>query len=147
METSKFALLIRYATFNVLALLSCLAAFVPADPIPVRYKEGSVHGYLAMCTLEGKVVASGDLIQTVHGVRVASHLVYHFKDGSIDDDMAVSSPRGTFRRISWIQAKRKSKPITSIFRPSWRTEPSTASSTQPHLGVPVGLMLQTVSSP
>ena len=32
-----------------------------ADPVPVVYPEGTVRGYLAMRTLDGKLVASGDL--------------------------------------------------------------------------------------
>ena len=100
MELSKFTLLIRRATATLLAALLYLPALLCAEPIPVRYKEGSVHGYLAMRTLDGKVVASGDLMQTVHGDRVVSHLVYHFKDGSIDDDTAIFSQRGAFRLIS-----------------------------------------------
>ena len=71
-----------------------------ADQIPVRYTEGSVHGYLAIRSLDGKIVGSGDLIQTVHGQRVVSRLVYRFKDGSIDDDTAVFTQSGHFRLIS-----------------------------------------------
>ena len=71
-----------------------------ADPIPVLYKEGSVHGYLALRSLDGKILAAGDLIQTVHGNRLVSRLVYHFRDGSLDDDTAVFTQEGHFRLIS-----------------------------------------------
>ena len=71
-----------------------------ADPIAVRYKEGSVHGYLALRTLDGEIVAAGDLIQTVRGDRLISRLVYHFRDGSLDDDTAVFTQEGHFRLIS-----------------------------------------------
>jgi len=70
-----------------------------ADPVAVRYMEGSEHGYLVLRTLEGKIVAAGDLIQTVHGDRVTSHLVFHFKDGSVDDETAVFSQREKSRLI------------------------------------------------
>ena len=59
-----------------------------------------MHGYLALRTLEGKLVAAGDIIQTVHGSRVVSRLVYHFRDGSIDDDTATFTQRGHFRLLS-----------------------------------------------
>jgi hypothetical protein len=45
-------------------------------------------------------VASGDFISTTHGNRVTTHLVYRFKDGSIDDEVAVFSQRGHFQLIS-----------------------------------------------
>jgi hypothetical protein len=73
---------------------------MPADPIAVRYPEGSAHGFLVVRTLEGKIVAAGDLIQTVHGDRVVSQLVFRFQDGSIDDESAIFSQRGAFRLIS-----------------------------------------------
>ena len=71
-----------------------------SEPIPVRYQEGSVHGYLALRSLDGKLIAAGDLIQSVQGGRLISRLVYRFKDGSIDDDTAVFTQRGHFRLIS-----------------------------------------------
>ena len=71
-----------------------------AEPVPVRYVEGSVHGYLALRSLDGKVVAAGDLTQTVHGGLLTSRLIYRFKDGSIDDDTAVFTQNGYFRLVS-----------------------------------------------
>ena len=72
-----------------------------AEPIAVRYKEGSVHGFLALRTMEGKTLAARDLIQVSHGNRVTSHLVFRFKDGSVDDETAVFSQRLNFRLISY----------------------------------------------
>ena len=71
-----------------------------ADPVRVQYKEGSVHGYLALRSLNGKIIAAGDLIQTVQGNRLTSRLVYHFRDGSIDDDTAVFTQSVYFRLLS-----------------------------------------------
>jgi hypothetical protein len=71
-----------------------------AEPIPVRYLEGAVHGYLALRSLDGKVVAAGDLTQTVHGGLLTSRLIYRFKDGSIDDDTAVFTQNGYFRLVN-----------------------------------------------
>lgn len=91
----------RFALAGVLGLSMFQAAGAPeAEPVHVQYREGSVHGFLSLRTLEGKIVASGDLIQTVRGKRVSSRLIYHFRDGSIDDDSAVFSQNGVFRLIS-----------------------------------------------
>jgi hypothetical protein len=73
---------------------------VSGEPIPVRYPEGTTHGFLALRTLEGKLLASGELTEVLHGNQVVSRLVFRFKDGSVDDDMAIFSQRGTFRLIS-----------------------------------------------
>ena len=66
----------------------------------MRYKEGSVHGFLVLRTMEGKTLAAGDLIQVIRGDRVVSRLVFRFKDGSVDDETAIFSQRGNFRLIS-----------------------------------------------
>ena len=71
-----------------------------AESIPVRYPEGTTHGFLALRSLEGKLLAAGDLTEVIHGNKVVSHLVFRFKDGSVDDDTTVFSQHGAFRLIS-----------------------------------------------
>jgi hypothetical protein len=73
---------------------------LPAEPIPVRYREGTEHGFLAVRTLEGKILAAGDLTQTVRKNDVVSRLVFRFKDGSVDDETATFSQQQNFRLIS-----------------------------------------------
>jgi hypothetical protein len=58
--------------------------------------EGTVHGFLALRSKEGRVIAVGDLYEVVRGYRVTSRLLFHFKDGSVDDETTVFSQRGTF---------------------------------------------------
>jgi hypothetical protein len=49
---------------------------------------------------EGKLLAAGDAMQTVRGDRVTLRLVFHFKDGSIDDETTVYRQRTHFQLIS-----------------------------------------------
>ena len=77
-----------------------LPSRLAADPVAAHHPEGTLHGYLALRGEDGKVLASGDLIQTVRGAVVTAHLVFHFKDGSLDDETAVFSQRGNFQLIS-----------------------------------------------
>jgi hypothetical protein len=81
----------------VLSLQICV---VQAEPVAVRYPEGVTHGFLVLRTLQGKDVADGDLTQFVRGDRVTRRLVFHFKDGSINDETVVFSQRGSFRLLS-----------------------------------------------
>ena len=83
-----------------LAFVALLSAGASAERIPVRHAEGLVHGFLALRTLEGETLASGELIQSAHGSRVSSRLVFHFKDGSLHDETAVYSQNRVFRLIS-----------------------------------------------
>ena len=81
--------------FAILLLRSPLSA----EPIPLRYPEGTTHGFLALRTLDGKLLAA-DLTEVLHGNEVVAHLVFRFKDGSVDDGRTVFSQRGTFQLVS-----------------------------------------------
>lgn len=73
---------------------------LPAELVAARHAEGVVHGFLVLRTLEGDLLAAGDLIQSARGDRVTSRLVFHFKDGSIHDESVVFSQRGSFQLLS-----------------------------------------------
>jgi hypothetical protein len=51
-------------------------------------------------TLEGKVLAVGDLVQVSNGDRVVSRLTYRFRDGSVDDETTVFTQRKVFQLVS-----------------------------------------------
>lgn len=82
------------------ALAFVLQPFLRAEPVPVRHVEGTLHGFLALRSQAGQLLAIGESTQTVRGDRVTSQVVYRFKDGSIDDETTVYSQSGTFRLIS-----------------------------------------------
>lgn len=86
------------------AALVFTAAFwpgvLPAEPVAVRYTEGSLQGFLVLRTLDDQLLADGDLIQTVSGDQVTARLVFRFKDGSIHDETTVYSQRQRFQLIS-----------------------------------------------
>jgi hypothetical protein len=82
-------------------LLTGLAAgALPAETVAVRHAEGLVRGFLVLRSTSGAFLASGDLIQTSRGDRVTSRLVFHFKDGSIQDETAVFTQSGRFRLLT-----------------------------------------------
>jgi hypothetical protein len=91
-------------SLRVLAIqFSCAAAFlgvIGAQPVAVRQTEGALHGFLALNSLNGEQVATGDLEQVARGNRVTSQLVFHFKDGSVQEETTVFSQSGHFRLLS-----------------------------------------------
>jgi len=91
-----------YQPFLLAGVLACsaLSPTLQAEPIPVLHLEGTLHGYLVVRTPEGKLLASGDLIQTVKGNRVTGELIFHFKDGSLDDENFVYEQRQAFSLIT-----------------------------------------------
>jgi len=90
--------------FAACIALACAAAVqagsIPADPLTVRQLEGQLHGFLVLRSPDGAIIADGDLIQTTHGSQIHSRLVFHFKDGSLQDETAIFSQRGRFRLLS-----------------------------------------------
>jgi hypothetical protein len=73
-------------TFFLLCAGFC--AGLRADPIPAAFKQGTLHGFLVLKSQDGTVIAAGDQINTVRNGVVKAELVFHFKDGSLDDEVA-----------------------------------------------------------
>jgi hypothetical protein len=79
------------------AILSAtLCASARAEPIPVQKMEGVVHGFLVLRSLEGDLLAEGDLIQVPRRGRIESRLTFRFRDGSIHDEQVIFSQERVF---------------------------------------------------
>jgi hypothetical protein len=81
-------------------LIAVISARLHSEPIPVRHPQGSAHGFLVLKTMAGEPIATGDATQIIHGDRVTSRVIFHFRDGSLDDETTVFSQRRVFRLIS-----------------------------------------------
>ncbi len=95
-----FAQRFRVRSLLLLLLACALQPTAHADTVAVRSVQGSLRGFLEVSNGDGQVVASGDSFQVVQGGRVISRTVFHFKDGSIDDETTVYTQRLVFRLIS-----------------------------------------------
>lgn len=93
---NRKVLLCLYLFLGLLSPVSVLTS----QQVAVRHPLGNSHGFLLLRGADGKPLATGDSIQTVQGDRVTSHLVFRFKDGSIDDETTVFLQRGHFNLIS-----------------------------------------------
>ncbi|HKV80146.1 MAG TPA: hypothetical protein VJP02_18505 [Candidatus Sulfotelmatobacter sp.] len=86
----------------LLAVMSVLTGVLLGDSsVPVRTKEGLTHGFLVLSTLDGKQIAVGDLTEVARGNKVTTRLIFHFGDGSLQDETTVFSQRRTFSLISY----------------------------------------------
>jgi hypothetical protein len=86
---------------SVVIVTSALwAAVTAAEPVAVRHTEGSLRGFLVLRTLDGQVLADGELTQTVRGDRVTARLLFRFKDGSTHEETTVYSQREQLKLIS-----------------------------------------------
>lgn len=80
-------------------ILTAGSLILQAEPIHVRYRQGSSHGFVGLKALNGALVAVGEVTQTVHGDEVTSRLVLRFPDGSVDDDLTTFTQHDTFRLV------------------------------------------------
>lgn len=66
----------------------------------MRYYEGVSHGFAVLRSMEGEILAEGDMIQVVKWQQVTSEVVFHFRDGSLYDEVTIYSQKRVFRLIS-----------------------------------------------
>ena len=85
-----------------LTLLTVTLATHPtlADPIPVKHAQGMVHGFLTIHSGAGLTIGYGEFTQTTDGDRITDRLVYHFRDGSLDDETTIFTQHETFKFVS-----------------------------------------------
>lgn len=95
----------RRAVTVALALLVAVAARAPAQQdvrrvepagIPVRYPEGTVHGFLTLRTAAGAPLAHGDLVQVVRDGAIDSRMVFHFPDASVFEETVTFTQKSVF---------------------------------------------------
>ena len=88
-----------FAALTVAALFH--AARPLAEPVVTHQTEGTNHGLLALRGLDGTLLASGEQTQVLRGSQVTMHLVFRFKDGSVDEERTIFSQRGDLRLITY----------------------------------------------
>lgn len=91
----------RRLKLAALILVSCLGdGALSGESVAVRYAEGVVRGFLVLRAPDGSVIANGDSIQFARAGRVTNRLVFHFRDGSLQDETAVFTQRKQFQLVS-----------------------------------------------
>ena len=83
----------------IVLLCSGGSVLLRAESVAVLHQEGTLRGFLELLDSDGKRIANGALIQTVKDDVVRSELVFHFRDGSLDDESSVFTQRGTFHLL------------------------------------------------
>jgi hypothetical protein len=76
------------------------ASRVEGQGVSVRYRQGTLHGFLTLRDQDGRILATGDLTQVPDGDRITARIVLHFRDGSVNDETTVYSQKQIFRLIS-----------------------------------------------
>lgn len=98
MTTNDLSRLLKLARWACLVSLSLALTF--ADAIPVKQRQGAMHGFLVLKSAEDKVIATGDQINEISGDSVRSRLTFHFRDGSLDDELTTFTQGKIFQLVS-----------------------------------------------
>jgi hypothetical protein len=85
---------------------ACLALFflalsrgersVAPAALPVRWSEGTLHGFLELRTQAGALLAHGDLLQVPRDSDIESRLVFEFADSSVFRETVRFTQHGVF---------------------------------------------------
>jgi hypothetical protein len=96
-------MVLRSRVLAILLISTCILSGVAAlaSPVAVRYREGFIHGFLVLSTLDGVTIAAGDLTQVARGDQVTTQVAFRFKDGSRQEETTVFSQRREFHLISY----------------------------------------------
>jgi hypothetical protein len=87
-------------------VLLVAAQSAAADPVTVRFPEGTTHGFLVLRSLEGQTLAHGELLALPHGDRMESRLTWRFRDGSLQDELVTYLQRPVLKLMSYRQIQR-----------------------------------------
>jgi hypothetical protein len=96
--TSRHAL--RKVSFYTSLFLAVAASSSFADPVPVVHTQGALHGFLVIRTEAGATLGYGEVSQFATGDKVTMHTIYHFRDGSVDEETATYAQKATFEFLS-----------------------------------------------
>ena len=80
--------------------LALTSGSAPAG-VPVRYAEGTLHGFLELRSSADSLLAHGDLLQIPRDSGIESRLVFHFTDSSVFRETVVFTQHGVFRLESY----------------------------------------------
>jgi hypothetical protein len=69
---------------------------IVSSAVPVRYTEGTVHGFLELTTEAGALLAHGDLLQVARNGGIASRMVFHLAKGSVFEESVAFTQRDVF---------------------------------------------------
>jgi hypothetical protein len=69
--------------------------------IPVRFAEGTIHGFLELRDESHAIIAHGDLLQIPRDRGVESRMVFHFADSSVFEETVTFTQHGVFELQSY----------------------------------------------
>jgi hypothetical protein len=76
-----------------------VSAVAQAGPMSVKHIQRPMHQLMVLRSVTGNIIAKGEFSQIVQGDEVTMHLVYHFLDGSLDDETTTYRQQAKFQLV------------------------------------------------
>jgi hypothetical protein len=83
------------------SVLTLALAPPPTDGVPVRWAEGTLHGFLDLRSQSGDLLGRGDLLQAPRDSDVKIELVFHLADSSLFHETVTYTQAKVFRLESY----------------------------------------------
>jgi len=83
------------------ALISPTGDIAAPAAVPVRYAEGTLHGFLELRTTADSLLAHGDLLQVPRDTAIESRLVFQFADSSRFEETVLFTQHRVFTLLSY----------------------------------------------
>ena len=104
----KHTAILRWSSV-ALAAAALIASTLPGQTIrriapaaiPVRFLEGTVHGFLELHAADGSLAANGDLLQLPHEGGIESRMTFRFRDSSYFEETVAFTQRSVFALQSY----------------------------------------------
>src|SRR5437764_1438514 len=96
--------MVNCTSMTAILVLIAVLTYSPAHaaPVAVRFLEGVAHGYFLVRSFGGETIGQGELSQVLKEENVVeSHVVIHFKDGSLYDEKLAFSQQRVFTMIRY----------------------------------------------
>ncbi|MGA8938069.1 MAG: hypothetical protein WB439_02785 [Acidobacteriaceae bacterium] len=83
------------------AALCCFATFAQGqNQVAVKHGVGALHGFLVIRSEGGRYLGYGELSEFATGDRAMVHMVYRFRDGSLDDETTEFTQGKTYQFVN-----------------------------------------------
>ena len=84
-----------------IAIAALWSGVAVSEPVQVRHSEGALTGFLVVRSADDKLLADGEVVQTVRGDRVTARVTFRFKDGSAQEETTTYSQRERLSLINY----------------------------------------------
>ena len=91
---------VSFLAISIIGAILCASSY--ATPVAVKFREGVIHSFVIVSSMDGQTIGHGELTQVPKGRDlVERRLIFRFKDGSVHDERAAFTQQDVFTLTSY----------------------------------------------